>query len=466
METDGTRRGRNPLQRMFVFLPGSGRLLQIIWPFLVIVLLLLLLANESMHILSAARAYSEGESLWSKGQKRAMFHLVRYSETHSEDDYRKYLEAISVPLGDEKARVEMEKPDPNYPAVWQGFVEGRNHPDDIPGLIMLFRRFRRLDFMAAVIDLWAEGDRHIAELTQIADQLHARIASGRTSTDSVLPFRDRILDLDTRLTPLTDKFSSTLGEATRKTGFLLLLANLAIAGTLVPVGIYLSYRLVRRREEAERALKLSEERFNLAVTGSNDGLWDWNIDTGEVYYSPRFKELLGYTEREMGDNVEAFNSRLHPEDKPAHEQAIDGHLQRGGPFDIEMRMQTKAGEYRWFHFRGQALRTAAGRAMRMAGAMTDTTDRRLTAAELFAEKERAQVTLASIADGVITTGTDGWVEYLNPVAEALTGWTTASARGLPLRGIVNTVDETTRKITPNPIEMVLREERTIEVSAT
>jgi diguanylate cyclase (GGDEF)-like protein/PAS domain S-box-containing protein len=156
---------------------------------------------------------------------------------------------------------------------------------------------------------------------------------------------------------------------------------------------------------------------------------------------------------------------LHPEDKPAHEQAVDGHLQRGGPFDIEMRLQTKAGEYRWFHFRGQALRTGAGRAMRMAGAMTDTTDRRLTAAELFAEKERAQVTLASIADGVITTDTDGWVEYLNPVAEALTGWTTARARGLPLRAILRTVDETTREVTPNPIERVLREERTIEVSA-
>jgi len=67
----------------------------------------------------------------------------------------------------------------------------------------------------------------------------------------------------------------------------------------------------------------------------------------------------------MDDNVEAFNSRLHPEDKPAHEQAIDVHLQRGGPFDIEMRLQTKAGEYRWFHFRGQSLRTTAGRAMRM-----------------------------------------------------------------------------------------------------
>ncbi len=466
MKTDGTRWGRNPLRRMLVLLPGSGRLLQIIWPFLVIVLVMLLLANESMNILSAARAYSEGESLWSKGQKRAMFHLMRYSETHSEDDYQRYREAISVPLGDEKARVEMEKPDPNYSVVWQGFIAGRNHPDDIPGLIMLFRRFRHLDFMAAVIDLWTEGDRHIAELTRIADQLHARIASGRTSMDSVLPFRDRILDIDTRLTPLTDKFTSTLGEATRKTRFILLLANLAVAGTLVPVGIYLSYRMVRRREDAERALKLSEERFNLAVTGSNDGLWDWNIETGEVYYSPRFKQLLGFSEREMGDDVDAFNSRLHPEDRPAHEQAIDGHLQRGGAFDIEMRLQTKAGEYRWFHFRGQALRTQAGRAMRMAGAMTDTTDRRLTAAELFAEKERAQVTLASIADGVITTDTDGRVEYLNPVAEALTGWTSASARGRPLQGIVKTVDETTRKITPSPVEMVLREERTVEVPAT
>jgi diguanylate cyclase (GGDEF)-like protein/PAS domain S-box-containing protein len=440
--------------------------LQIIWPFLVIVLVMLLLASESMSILSAARAYSEGESLWSKGQKRAMFHLLRYSETQSEDDYQKYREAISVTLGDQKARLELEKPDPDHAVVWQGFIEGRNHPDDIPGLIMLFRRFRRLDFMAAVVDLWAEGDRNIADLIRIADQLHARIASGETSPERVLPFRDMILDIDTRLTPLTDRFSSTLGEATRKTRFLLFLANLLVAGTLVPVGIYLSYRMVRRREEAERALKLSEERFNLAVTGSNDGLWDWNIDTGDVYYSPRFKELLGLAQREMDGTAEALTSRLHPEDKPAHKEAIDGHLERGAPFDIEMRLQTQAGEYRWFHFRGQSVRTSAGRAMRMAGAMTDTTDRRLTAAELFTEKERAQVTLASISDGVITTDTDGWVEYLNPVAEALTGWTTASARGLPLEAILRTVDETTRKVTPNPIEMVLREERTIDVSAT
>src|SRR5882724_4313591 len=454
------------LDNIINYIPINRRLLLIIWPFLVIVVILVWLSSESMDILMATRAYSEGESLWSKGQKQAIFFLLRYSETKSEVDFRKYRERIAVTLGDKKARLELEKPDPDHSIAWQGFVEGDNHPDDIPRMIMLYRRFRHIDFMAEVIDLWTEGDRLIGEITVAAEELNASIWSGNAKPARLRAFRERLLKIDTELTPLTDRFTRTLGVASRKTKFILLLVNLAAAGILIPIGIWLSQRMVRRGEEAEEALKLSQERFNLAVTGSNDGLWDWNVETGEVYYSPRFKQLLGYSAREMGDDVEAFNSRLHPEDRPAHEEAIDGHLQRGGPFDVEMRLQTKDGEYRWFHFRGQALRTPAGRAMRMAGAMTDTTDRRLTATELSTEKERAQVTLASIADGVITTDTDGEVEYLNPVAEALTGWTTASARGLPLRGIVNTVDETTRKITPNPIEMVLREERTIAVAAT
>jgi diguanylate cyclase (GGDEF)-like protein/PAS domain S-box-containing protein len=437
----------------------------IIWPFLVIVAVLLWLSSESMSILVAVRSYAEGESLWSKGQKEAVFHLMRYAETRSEADYQKYRDAISVPRGDRKARIELERPDPDYAIVWRGLIEGRTHPDDIPHVIKLYRRFRNVSFMAEVVAVWEEADRMVDELTQAADQLRERASTLNATEQTLRPILHQILDIDARLTPLEDRFSQRLGDAARSTQLLLLIANMAVAITLIPVGIFLSYRMIRRREEAERALKLSEERFNLAVTGSNDGLWDWNLDTGEVYYSPRFKQLLGFEEQEMDGTAEALTSRLHPEDKPAYEQAVDGHLQRGGPFDIEIRLQTKVGEYRWFHFRGQALRTSTGRAMRMAGAMTDTTDRRLTAAELFAEKERAQVTLASIADGVITTDTDGWVEYLNPVAEALTGWTVAPARGLPLRAILRTVDETTREVTPNPIERVLREERTIEVSA-
>lgn len=456
----------NSLQRVASFLPISKRLLLIVWPFVVIVILLVWLSAESMTILMATRSYSEGESLWSKGQKRAMFQLLRYTETGAEIDYQRYREAIAVPLGDQKARLELEKPHPDYAAAWEGFIQGRNHPEDVPGLIMLFRRFRHIDFMAEVIALWTEGDRYIGELTAVGDELHGQVTSGQATPESLRMFRERLLDIDRKLTPLTDKFTRTLGEATRKTKFLLLLANLAAAAILVPIGIFLSHRTVRRREEVEQALKISEERFNLAVTGSSDGLWDWNLVTNEAYYSPRFKQLLGYVQNEMESDIQALIDRLHPDDRDGVARAMEDHLQRSVPFDVEMRMRSHSGEYRWFRARGQSVRGPDGKAVRMAGSVTDITDRRNAAAELFAEKERAQVTLASIADGVITTDMDGWIEYLNPVAETVTGWRYAEARGLPLQAVFRLIDETTRQLAPNPIETVLREERTVEVPQT
>jgi diguanylate cyclase (GGDEF)-like protein/PAS domain S-box-containing protein len=448
------------------FVPISRRLLLIIWPFLIIVVILVLLSSESMNILTATRAYSEGESLWSKGQKQAIFYLLRYSETQSEVDFRKYRERIAVTLGDRKAREELEKPNPDYAIAWQGFVEGDNHPEDIPRMIMLFRRFRNIDFMAEVIALWTEGDRLIGEVTVAAEELNALIWSGKADPGKLNEFRERLLKVDTELTPLTDRFTRTLGDASRKTKFILLLVNLAAAGILIPIGIWLSQRMVRRGEEAEDALKLSQERFNLAVSGSNDGLWDWNVDTGEVYYSPRFKQLLSLRDHELENNVSALIERVHPEDKDATEQAFKEHFLRAAPFDVEMRLRTKTGEYRWFRSRGQSVRNAEGRSVRMAGAITDVTDRRLAAAELFAEKERAQVTLASIADGVITTDTEGRVQYVNPVAEVLTGWATRSAQDLPLQAIVRMIDETSRSPAPSPIELVLREGRNVEMAAT
>ena len=438
----------------------------IIWPFLVIVVVLVWLSLQGMNVLMATRAYSEGESLWSKGQKQAIFYLLRYAETQSEADFRRYHEAIAVPLGDQKARLELEKPNPDYAVAWQGFIEGRNHPDDVPGLIMLFRRFRGIDYMAAVIDLWTEGDRLIGELTVAANELNALVGTGNADPAVLRTFRDRLLEIDTRLTRLTDQFTRTLGEASRRTKALLLWVNLAAAGTLVPVGILLSHRMVRRREEAEEALKHSEERFNFAVSGSNDGIWDWNLVTDEAYFSSRFNELLGYKKDELPGTSEAFMSRLHPDDRETSSVVFESNVKTGVPIDIEVRLRTKKGEYRWFRIRGQSVRNAQGRAVRMAGAITDITDRKQAAAELFAEKERAQVTLASIADGVITTDTDGWVEYLNPVAEELTGWNSAAARGLPLQAVFRMVEETTRKPAENPIEMVLRDERTVEVAPT
>jgi diguanylate cyclase (GGDEF)-like protein/PAS domain S-box-containing protein len=453
------------VRQIFKFVPISRRLLQIVWPFLAVVVLLVGLSTVSNRIMSSVRAYVGAESLWSKAQKESVAALGRYARTHAESDFERYQVAIAVPMGNRIAREELDKPEPNYAIARKGFLEGRNNPDDIDGMIALFRRFRHVNYFERAIGIWAKADAEIELLQQAAETLHAQVLSGVRDPAVLRPTIDEINAISARLTPLEDGFSSTLGEASRKTQLVLEAVTLVVAILLVMLGIFLSRRLLQRSTALENALRISDERFNLAVSGSNDGLWDWNVLTGEFYFSPRCGELVGYSEQEMGTTSMGFLSLLHPDDREPNRAATSAHLRYNAPFDVEFRCRCKSGEYRWFRARGRSVRNSSGWAVRMAGSVTDITDRKLAEAQMFAEKERAQVTLASIADSVITTNVEGRVEYLNPIAEALTGWKMREARGLPLSTVCSMLDETTRQPIADPVARVLRDDATVRVTS-
>ncbi|MEO8166042.1 MAG: diguanylate cyclase, partial [Betaproteobacteria bacterium] len=218
-------------------------------------------------------------------------------------------------------------------------------------------------------------------------------------------------------------------------------------------------------EAFELALRNSEERFKLAVSGTNDGVWDWNMLTHEIYYSPRFRQLLGYGPDEILSNITELVSHLHPEDQTHAQAVLQSHLKHGTPFDLELRLLTKDGAYKWFRVRGQSVRRADGKAIRLAGAIGDITDKKLADAQLYAEKERAEVTLASIGDAVITTDNTGMVDYLNPVAEQLTGWRSTEAKGERIESVFKIINENTREEAFDSIELVLRTGRTVSKAA-
>lgn len=136
------------------------------------------------------------------------------------------------------------------------------------------------------------------------------------------------------------------------------------------------------RKQAEGALRLNQERFQIAVRGSNDGLWDWNVLSNDVYYSPRYKELLGYGEDELEDTFDTFETRLHPADRGHTLDAISNHLENNTNFDAEFRLQTKSGDFCWFRARAKAIRDGNGSAVRMAGSLLDITDRKLAEEKL------------------------------------------------------------------------------------
>lgn len=130
-------------------------------------------------------------------------------------------------------------------------------------------------------------------------------------------------------------------------------------------------------EMLERRLRESQDRFELAVRCANDGIWDWDLATNEVYYSPRWKSMLGYRDDEIEHRYEEWESRVHPDDLPGALAAIQAHL-RGetGSYQVEHRLRHKDGSYRWVLARGASLRNDEGERYRMAGAHTDITDRK------------------------------------------------------------------------------------------
>ena len=139
---------------------------------------------------------------------------------------------------------------------------------------------------------------------------------------------------------------------------------------------------MRRLEERARALRMSEERFNFAVRGSSDGIWDWNVVTNEVYYSPRFKELLGYADGEF-DNTADFLAEHLPREEARAASRPSGPTSSETVRSISKRdCGPSRGTGGWFRVRGRSIANAHGRAVRMAGTLTDVTDRKTFEAEL------------------------------------------------------------------------------------
>lgn len=194
----------------------------------------------SINTLSAVRAYVSGEGLWSKAQKDAMYQLLRYSRTHNEADYEKFKEFMKVPGGDHKTLIELAKKNPDMNVARQGFIEGRNHKDDVAGMINLFTRFNRIYYIHKAIKAWSHADPLVAEFIPIGEQLHKEINSPYPSQAKITEIVQSIDPLNARLTVYEDEFSFTLGEGSRWLENLVLRLLFAIALTVEITGLTLA----------------------------------------------------------------------------------------------------------------------------------------------------------------------------------------------------------------------------------
>jgi PAS domain S-box-containing protein len=176
---------------------------------------------------------------------------------------------------------------------------------------------------------------------------------------------------------------------------------------------------ITERKQTEMALQNSEERFALAMQGATDGLWDWNIETNEVYFSPRWKEILGYADHEIPHHIDEWSKRLHPDDlEPAIAGATAYFEKRVPKYELYFRMRHKDGHYVWILSRGFAVWNAAGKAIRAVGTHIDITAQKQAEEELRESERRLRVYYDVPLIGIAMTSlTKGWLQVNNKLCD-------------------------------------------------
>lgn len=187
--------------------------------------LLIFINFFTIKILSANRAYANGESHYSKAQKDASRHLITYLYTKEPLQWKLYQEELKVPQGDGIARKTLLKAGDNEVAR-QGFTAGRNHKDDLDDLVWLFVNFKHISFLAKAIHEWEQGDNLIDELFITGTEINVKIHYNSLTAQDQQKYINEISHISDKLTINQRNFSNTLGEGTRKIKNLLIITNI------------------------------------------------------------------------------------------------------------------------------------------------------------------------------------------------------------------------------------------------
>lgn len=270
--------------------------IKLVSPFVMVVALQAAIAGFSLEVMSSVRAYVAGEAMWSRSQKNAVYFLNLYLHSGQASQFAQYQTSLAVPIGDEYARWALERDPVDVEIARIGFLQGGNHPDDVPGLIWLFRYFKQVSFLREAIREWAATDPMLLELSVFGEVIKGELKNGPIrDSDRVQLLSSRLSELNRQFTGHAERFSTVLGEGSRAIKFTLTSLNIATAASLILLLIWHTRRLVLQRQAFEDALYAEKER--LAFQASHD--WLTGLANRRAFEARLQRELDGRGENSL-----------------------------------------------------------------------------------------------------------------------------------------------------------------------
>lgn len=376
------------------------------------------------QVMDSVRAYVRGEGLYAKAQKEATYELFRYLESGESSTFLQFQKNLEIPIGDRLAREALQLPAPDLAIAYRGFAQAQNHPADINGMIWFFQYFQNFPYVSEAVVIWEKADRLITELQTVGIQIQR--AKADHDSEKVAQLSLRVHELHEELAVLETRFSLVLSEGSRWVKSVLFWASIVVLLVMLAFASLITRRILKEIElrESERlqnelAIKQSEERFTLAMRAANDGLWDWNMQTDVVYFSPRWKSMLGYEDYEMENNFLAWEKLVdeagHNKTMREIESCIAG---RQDGFVVEFKMRHKNGEWIDVLSHATIIRDDFGKPRRMVGTHKDITAQKRAEEEL---RLAAKIFTAS-SEGMMVVEANNRIASVNPAFTMITGF--------------------------------------------
>jgi PAS domain S-box-containing protein len=359
--------------------------------FLSLLIVALVSSWLAVELVNETRAYATGEGRYSKAQKMAVLDLYRYADTNDQKYYDAFQRDIAVPRGDRAARMALMAEPPDVQAAAEGFLRGQNDPEDIHGLIRLYRWFYWWKpFVAATHD-WRTADEKIDVLLVEAATLHRHVTQGTLTRPVRKSLIGRIEAIDAEITARETTFSTHMGEAARSATWLVVIGLGGLTIGLWTIGIFFATRLVRRQLALGNQLRESETRFRDYAEVASDWYWEMDADAKVTFLSERFEEIVGVKpETVLGMDV-ADVIRTWAVDT-RHGKAAVTSIEARKPFrGLALRFIRDSGETSYCAISGKPNCDDDGAFAGYRGAGADITDDIHAAQNLRDAKERAEI---------------------------------------------------------------------------